>query len=64
MGKKISAEVEKLCQSLASLVQEFEGRKQAGGIQLERAASWFTEAVKQGTFALYEKVVLMLESSL
>ena len=66
MGKKISIEVEKLCSSIGGLIEEFEERKRVGmgTVDLERTQQWFLEAVKSGSFGLYEKVVLMMESSI
>lgn len=77
MGKKMSTEVERVCQSFEFLLVEYKQRLQgipgAGGsslIQLddaeqrqEFASSWLVEAVKQAGFDLYEKIITILESA-
>ena len=74
MGKKMSTEVERVCQSFEFLLVEYKQRLQGApgseGHQLEGeaqrreyASCWLVEAVKQAGFDLYEKVITILESA-
>lgn len=70
MGKKMSTEVERVCQSFEFLLVEYKQRLQSdeGSIEgdaqrREYAANWLIEAVKQAGFDLYEKTITILESA-
>ena len=60
MGKKMTAEVESVCQSFEFLLIEYKQRVAAG----DDAAEWLSEAVKQAGFDLYEKTINILEGAI
>ena len=62
MGKKLTNEIEKVCQSYEFLIMEYHQR-QAESTQ-GNAQQWLVEAVKQAGFDLYEKTITILESAI
>ena len=63
MGKKLSNEIEKVCQSFEFLLMEY-NRRLAQNQDYNQASSWLIEAVKQAGFDLYEKTITILESAI
>lgn len=63
MGKKLSNEIEKVCQSFEFLLMEY-NRRLAQSQDSTRASAWLIEAVKQAGFDLYEKTITILESAI
>jgi len=67
MGKKLSNEIEKVCQSYEFLLQEYNQRVHeaiANNQAANSASTWLIEAVKQAGFELYEKTITILESAI
>jgi hypothetical protein len=75
MGKRLTNEVERLCQAVDSLVREFSDREaeRAGyhhsttsfGNSTEgRNGQWLVIALKKATVDLYEQAITMLESAI
>lgn len=77
MGKKLSNEIEKVCQSFEFLLIEYHQRLAPSTThtsmplgstlteaQLNNASQWLVEAVKQAGFDLYEKTITILEGAM
>ena len=77
MGKKLSNEIEKVCQSFEFLLIEYHQRLAPAAThsnvplgdtlteaQLINASQWLVEAVKQAGFDLYEKTITILEGAM
>lgn len=62
MGKKMTAEVESICQSFEFLLIEYRQRL-ADPEHKDSAAEWLSEAVKAAGFDLYEKTINILEGA-
>ena len=63
MGKKLSTEIEKVCQSYEFLLLEY-NKRLAESANPQQASHWLIEAVKQAGFDLYEKTITILESAI
>lgn len=63
MGKKLSNEIEKTCQSFEFLIMEY-NKRLAEEADHKRASHWLIEAVKHSGFDLYEKTITILESAI
>ena len=63
MGKKLSNEIEKACQSFEFLIMEYNKRISEDN-DFNKASHWLTEAVKHAGFDLYEKTITILESAI
>lgn len=63
MGKKLSNEIEKACQSFEFLILEYNKRLAQENDHIE-ASHWLIEAVKHSGFDLYEKTITILESAI
>ena len=79
MGKKVTNEIERVCQQIDSIIKEYHQRindqtqSQKGAsfgfrptdiVTLQRCQAWFLEAIKNCNYELYEKSVTMLESAI
>lgn len=73
MGKRITNEIERLCQTIDSLTREFTDREgvvvhsSTTSFGLKQAGAnvqWFMSALKKGSMDLYEAAITMLESAI
>jgi len=68
MGRRMSSEVEKFCQTLDELQGEFNERLSdfgmVNGEHVQRNKHWFVEALRQSSYQLYERLVTMIESAI
>ena len=69
MGKRITNEIERLCQTMDSLIREFtdrEGLLHSSTTSFGKGtnAQWLMSALKKGSMDLYEATITMLESAI
>ena len=70
MGRRLSNEIELLCQSYDYMLSEFNERMRASGDDPEKALTvinnstlWLTEAIRASGHNLYEKSIEVLEGA-
>ena len=70
MGRRLSNEIELLCQSYDFMLNEFNDRMRAGGDDPEKvllvintSTLWLTEAIRASGHNLYEKSIEVLEGA-